>query len=35
MTYGMGDREELTGADCLCDTPQEVAACCMRLIDAQ
>ena len=29
------DREELAGADCLCDTPQEVAACCMRLIDAQ
>ena len=35
VTYGMGDREELAGADCLCDTPQEVAACCMRLIDAQ
>ena len=45
VTYGMGDREELAGmlvensdepyAECLCDTPQEVAACCMRLIDAQ
>lgn len=35
VTYGMGSREELSGADGLCDTPQEVAACCMRLIDAQ
>ena len=35
VTSGMGDRAELAGADCLCDTPQEVAACCMRLIDAQ
>lgn len=35
VTYGMGGREELAGADCLCDSPQEVADCCMRLIDAQ
>ena len=35
VTYGMGTKEELTGADALCDSPQEVAACCERLIDAQ
>ena len=35
VTYGMGSREELSGADALCDSPQEVADCCMRLIDAQ
>lgn len=32
VTYGMGDREELSGADCLCDTPQEVARECLRII---
>lgn len=32
VTYGMGDREELCGADCLCDTPQEVARECLRII---
>ena len=35
VTYGMGTKEELAGADALCDSPQEVADCCMRLIDAQ
>lgn len=34
VTYGMGSREELSGADALCDSPQEVADCCLRLIDA-
>ena len=34
VTYGMGSREELSGADALCDSPQEVADCCRRLIDA-
>lgn len=29
-----GSREELSGADALCDSPQEVADCCRRLIDA-
>ena len=27
-------QEELSGADALCDSPQEVADCCRRLIDA-
>ena len=32
VTYGMGSREELSGADVLCDTPQEVARACKRYI---
>ena len=32
VTYGMGSREELAGADTLCDTPAEVAAACLRII---
>lgn len=32
VTYGMGSREELRDADCLCDTPQQVAEACMKLI---
>lgn len=32
VTYGMGSREELTGADCLCDTPAQVAEACAKLI---
>ena len=32
VTYGMGGREELSGADALCDTPQEVARVCKRMI---
>lgn len=32
VTYGMGSREELSGADALCDTPQEVTRVCKRII---
>ena len=32
VTYGMGSREELSGADALCDTPQEVARVCRETI---
>ncbi len=32
VTYGMGSREELIKADYLCDTPEEVARVCKRLI---
>ena len=32
VTYGAGDREELSGADALCDTPQELADTLLRLI---
>ena len=32
VTYGMGSREELSGADALCDTPQEVVRVCERVI---
>ena len=32
VTYGMGSREELAGADALCDTPQEVARVCKKRI---
>ena len=35
VTYGMGSREELSGADCLCDTPREVELACLRAIHAQ
>ena len=33
VTYGMGEREELSGADYLCDTPGEVTTVCRRLIE--
>ena len=32
VTYGMGSREELTGADALCDSPEEVAQVCLKWI---
>ena len=32
VTYGLGTREELAGADVLCDTPAEVASACLRVI---
>lgn len=32
VTYGMGDKEELAGADVLCDTAHEVAQECLRVI---
>ena len=32
VTYGMGDRAELEGADALCDTAYEVAQECLRVI---
>lgn len=32
VTYGMGSREELSGADCLCDTADEVRKACMAVI---
>ena len=32
VTYGMGSREELGGADYLCDTAKEVESVCRRLI---
>lgn len=32
VTYGMGSREELTGADALCDSPAQVAQVCMKWI---
>lgn len=35
VTYGLGTREELAGADALCDCTQEVAAACMRLIEGE
>ena len=34
VTYGMGSREELAGADCLCDTPDEVRRACEEAIAA-
>lgn len=33
VTFGMGSREELLGADVLCDTMQQVRQACMRVID--
>lgn len=33
VTYGMGSREELAGADALCDTPDAVIAACARVIE--
>ncbi len=35
VTYGMGTREELSGADSLCDSPREVELACLRVINAQ
>ena len=32
VTYGMGSRQELHGADALCDTPAQVTACCLDVI---
>ena len=32
VTYGMGSRKELSGADYLCDTPLEVESVCRKLI---
>ena len=32
VTYGMGTREELADADALCDTPDDVAQTCLRII---
>lgn len=32
VTYGMGSREELAGADVLCDTAQQVTKECLRVI---
>ena len=32
VTYGMGSREELAGADALCDTAQQVLTECLRVI---
>lgn len=32
VTYGMGSREELAGADALCDTAHEVTKECLRVI---
>jgi glucose-6-phosphate isomerase len=33
VTYGMGSREELSGADALCDTAMDVARECLRVIE--
>ncbi len=32
VTYGMGSREELAGADVICDTPVDVARACLDII---
>ena len=32
VTYGMGTTQELSGADCLCASPAEVAEACLRVI---
>ena len=32
VTYGLGTREELAGADCLCGTTDEVTQACLRVI---
>ena len=32
VTYGMGSREELAGADVICDTTEQVTSACMRVI---
>ena len=33
VTYGMGTREELSGADALCDTARQVTQACLRVIE--
>lgn len=33
VTFGLGTREELSGADELCDTAQQVTKACMRVIE--
>jgi len=33
VTFGLGSREELAGADVLCDTAQQITQACMRVID--
>lgn len=32
VTYGMGSREELDGADCLCENAHQVTQACLRII---
>ena len=32
VTFGLGSREELAGADVLCDTAQQITEACMRVI---
>ena len=32
VTFGLGTREELSGADVLCDTAQQITEACMRVI---
>ena len=33
VTFGMGTREELSGADALCDTARQVTQACLRVIE--
>ena len=33
VTFGMGSREELAGADVLCDSAQQVTQACLRVIE--
>ena len=33
VTYGMGSREELEGADALCDSPAQVAKVCLKWME--
>ena len=33
VTFGMGSREELSGADALCDTARQVTQACLRVIE--
>lgn len=33
VTFGLGSREELAGADVLCDTAQQITEACMRVIN--
>lgn len=35
VTYGMGSREELAGADALCDTARQVTDACLRAMEDQ
>ena len=34
VTFGMGSREELAGADALCDTAEQVTRVCLRVMEA-